>query len=131
MASPNAIERTLRNPSVQKHYGKDHCEALIKQMNRWCPLDDKMNAPLPEWACEILRVREIGFRTRYAILVAHHYDITGDNIDYARLTKGKMALSPPREVPDWLTEFRERQAAKAREYLKRKEQENNNGLSEV
>ena len=131
MASPNAIERVLRMPSVKRRHGYEHCEALIRQLNRWCPLDDKKDAPLPQWACEILRIREIGFRTRFAMLIAHNYDITGVNEDYARVNKTQMALSPPRDIPDWITEFRERQAAKARDYLERKRKEDNNGVSEV
>ena len=131
MASPNAIERVLRTPSVKWRHGYEHCEALIRQLNRWCPLDDKKDAPLPQWACEILRIREIGFRTRFAMLIAHNYDITGVNEDYARVNKTQMALSPPRDIPDWITEFRDRQAAKARDYLERKRKEDNNGVSEV
>ena len=124
MLSPNAIERTLRDPNVIKHHGAGNIKRLIDRLLKEIPLDEQSDSPLPRWAIDILREREIGYRTRFKMVFMHHFDITNENPDYARVQPSDVRKSPPLPPPNWLIEFRRKQANIAKEYIEKKEKEN-------
>ena len=124
MEFKDAIERVLTSPQVAHKYGKDFCDGVIAQSKRWGILNYKTDEPLPKWAIDILNMTEFGYRTRYALLVEHNYDITGSADRENHLRKSKTE-APPLDVPEWLTEFRKKQADVAKKYLERKDKEEN------
>ena len=121
MISPNAIERVLDNCKYKGTQCWHKRQMAKRQMLRWIPLDEQKDEPLPQWAIDILRYRNISYLLRFKMICAHHWDITGHNPDPARLYKYEMLAAPQKPIPDWLVEHRKKQAAIAKEYLERKE----------
>ena len=100
---------------------------LLRQHVR---LDDRKDAPLPQWAIDVLSVEAISYRVRLKILSAHHWDITGEFIPHV-LKKPDLRVTPPLSPPQWLDDIRERQKQIAKEYIERKYHDGNEHETEA
>ena len=115
MLSENAIVRVLSHHAVVEHYGAAKTKEIRDKMLAAHPLDDEHDAPLPNWAVQILKDPSVGYRTRIRIAMTHHWDITGENPSWRFVQPMDMKSAPPKPPPTWLQEQREL----AKQYLEK------------
>ena len=113
----NAIERVMTRGSIERRYGKEATARKLREMLINIPLDEEHDAELPEWAIRMLIEKSVGYRTRISMVLTHHWDITGDNPSFRFVKQREMDMAPPKPIPRWLAEFRERRMQIANEYI--------------
>lgn len=115
----NAIERTMERKTMVEFLGKDEAEKTTQRLLAAHPLDDRKDAPIPEWALNIMKDKTIGYRTRIKIVMMHHWDITGENPSWRFVQPSDMKNTPPRKAPEWLEKHRDKQTKIADEYIEK------------
>lgn len=82
MQVKNAITAVFDSFTIQDHYGADKARAMCNRVLAACPLDKDNDAPLPEWAINILKFGMAGYRERIRMLFIHHSEITGEPVKH-------------------------------------------------
>ena len=123
MITPNAIERVLNDDKVVAHYGQEWVRLMTAYLQDNHPLNSDTDAPVPQWAVNLLLAKGIGYHQRVRMVIMHHWDITGDSPQDLHIKYKDVLKAPAAPIPDWLAEFREKHAAIAKEYLERKDKE--------
>lgn len=119
MLAENAIVRVLAHHAVIDHYGAEKAQKIKERMLCAHPLDEEKDAPLPQWAVQILKDPSVGYRTRIRIAMTHHWDITGENPSWRFVQPSDMKNSPPKPPPSWLQAHRAKKIEIAKKYLEK------------
>ena len=131
MMDRNAIRRVMDSRKYIAQFGKKWVDETIEKMDRAFMLDESKDAPLPEWAVQLLNYDDINYRARIKIVLLHHFDITQEKFKghHGWLMERTVETSPappPMPAPPWMQDFRKRQSELAEEYI-RKTKESENG----
>lgn len=117
---PNAIERVLSRRDFVDLYGEENAKSIRDKAKLAHKLDFRTDAPLPQWAIDIIRDSSLGgYKSRIKILVAHQFDITDTNTSKTFLRKMEVDSAPPKPTPDWLIKHREEKVKVAKRILEK------------
>ena len=87
----NAIYEVLTEPNIVGYYGEEM--AAVKR--KWClcnaTLNEKTDEPLPAWVIDVLRLKEISYKSRIKILMRH-----GEKIE----REIRIKLNGGRDIPE-------------------------------
>ena len=114
----NAVERVLEHRQVVERYG-ERIHKIREAMLAKHKLDFEKDAPIPQWAIEILKDPHVGYRTRIKMVMTHQYDITDENPSWRFVQPSEMRDAPEKPPPKELVEFREAKRKQAEEYISR------------
>lgn len=115
---PNAIERVLSRRDFVDLYGEKGAKDIREKAKAAHKLDFRTDAPLPQWAIDIIRDSSLGgYKSRVRILIAHQFDITDTNVSTVLLRPREVDELPPKPTPDWLVKHREEKAEVAKKIL--------------
>lgn len=112
----NAIERVMEMKALASHYGEKISE-IREGMVKDHPLDYTKDAPVPDWAIDIMKDKRIGYRTRIKIIMTHQFDITDCNPSMRFVTPSEARNAPPKPPPKKILDFRAKKAKEAEEFL--------------
>lgn len=115
---PNAIDRVLSKRDFVDAYGEKSAKDIREKAKATHKLDFRTDAPLPQWAIDIIRDSSLGgYKNRIKILIAHQFDITDTNVSKTFLRQREVDSAPPKPTPDWLVKHREDKVELAKRIL--------------
>lgn len=115
---PNAIDRVLSRRDFVDSRGEDVAKEIREKAKEAHKLDFRTDAPIPQWAIDIIRDSSLGgYKIRMRILIAHQFDITDTNCSWVFLPSKEVNKLPPKPTPDWLVKHREDKAELAKRIL--------------
>lgn len=121
MVSPNAIERVLASKDIIQKYGEVYAKKMVEKYMDFTHINDDTDAPMPDWAVQMLKTPGVGYRTRIHMCMTHHFDIT--NVCPCRngigLTRMDMESAPPKYTPEFVA-LRKRKEEEAEEFIRRR-----------
>ena len=117
---PNAIERVLSRRDFVDLHGEKGARNIREKAKAEHKLDFRTDAPLPQWAIDIIRDSSLGgYKSRIRILIAHQFDITDTNVSTTFLRPREVDELPPKPTPDWLVKHREEKVKVAKRILEK------------
>ena len=122
-SAKNPIVVVLGNPKYQERYNKDNAsmnaDELIKRTLDRHDLDPDTDTPLPEWAFRLLSDTVLSFKVRAKMVMLHHFNMTGQAPLWGGM-KSETFKGAPMKESEWLNKFREEQAKKAEDLIKKR-----------
>lgn len=116
----DAIERVLSRRSFVDYHGPKAAKEMRDKARSRHKLNYENDAPLPQWAIDILKDRDLGgYKCRISILFAHQFDITDTRQSRVFIKESEARNVQQKPTPKWLVDHRKDKAEIAKRILEK------------